>query len=121
MAAHIELGKTGEQIAKEYLIRKGYEILEQNWQFNRKEIDIIARNKGLIIVVEVKTRSSDYFGNPEEAVTVTKQKFLIEAADQYLQQLAYDAEVRYDILSILITKKGCSINHIEEAFIPLID
>jgi putative endonuclease len=117
MAKHNQLGKEGERMAREYLLSENYEILETNWRFKKKEIDIIARKNKLVIFVEVKTRSNDYFGAPEESVTKTKQVFLIEAAEAFMQQLEYLAEARFDIISIVKN----SIHHIQEAFIPLID
>lgn len=121
MAKHIELGKKGELLAVNFLLDKDYQILERNWKYKRKEIDLIARKKNMIIVIEVKTRSSDAYGNPEEAVHRTKQKYLIEAADQYMQQLSFEAEVRYDIISIIHSSEKTNISHIKEAFIPLLD
>lgn len=119
MAKHNDLGNEGEMMAVAYLAKAGYEILETNWRFEKKEIDIIAKKKGLIVVAEVKCRSTDFFGKPEEAVTLTKQKFLIEAADNYLQNLNYEAEVRFDIVSLVINEKKAEIHHIEDAFRPI--
>ncbi len=119
MASHNDLGKNGEKVAVSYLRRNGYRILETNWRCGKREIDIIARKDDLIIVIEVKSRRTDFFGEPEEAVTLKKQKRIITAADFYLQRLDYDAEVRYDIISIVFNKEGPVINHIEEAFRPL--
>jgi putative endonuclease len=119
MAEHNQLGTDGEKLAVEYLQNCGYQILETNWRFEKKEIDIIARKGGLIAIVEVKTRSTDFFGLPEESVTNSKQKFLIDAADEYLQQLDFEADVRFDIISIIKEKNRYSIRHIEEAFRPL--
>ena len=119
MAKHNELGIEGERIAAEYLRQKGYEILETNWRFEKKEIDIIARKDKFIIIAEVKSRSTAYFGKPEEAVTIAKQRLLIDAADHYMQQLDYEAEVRFDIVSIVLNEKTAELHHIEEAFIPL--
>jgi putative endonuclease len=119
MAVHNQLGIEGERLATEFLKGKGYTILETNWRFEKKEIDIIAQNGNIIAIVEVKTRSTDYFGSPEESVTLPKQKFLIEAADEYLQQLDFEADVRFDIVSIIKSGDKVSIHHIEEAFIPL--
>lgn len=119
MAKHNELGIEGERIAVEYLRQKGYKLLETNWRYEKKEIDIIARKGNLIIIVEVKSRSTDFFGKPEEAVTLAKQKLLIEAADYYMQQVDFEAEVRFDIVSIVLNEKTAELNHIEEAFIPL--
>lgn len=121
MAKHNELGKEGEKIAAEFLRRSGYRILETNWRFEKKEIDVIAQKNDLIIIVEVKSRSTDYFGKPEEFVSTDKQRNLIEAADYYLQQLDFEAEVRYDIISIILNEKRAEIHHIEEAFIAQAD
>ena len=118
MARHIELGNEGEALAVDFLRKKNYKILETNWRFEKKEIDIIAQQGSFVVIVEVKSRSTDFFGRPEEAVTLTKQRHLIEAADYYLQQLDFETEVRFDIISVVKNKKKMTINHIEEAFIP---
>lgn len=121
MAVHNILGSEGEKLARAYLEENGYQVIETNWRSGRKEIDIIARKDRLIVVVEVKTRTSDTFKLPEESVTQTKQRMLIEAADTYLQQLDFDAEVRYDIVTIIKTPSDIRIKHIQDAFIPLLD
>lgn len=121
MAEHNKLGIEGEQFAASYLTENGYQILETNWRCGQKEIDIIARKNNTIAIIEVKTRSTEYFGRPEEAVNLSKQRFLITAADVYLQTLNFDANVRFDIITIIKTNSDLKINHIEEAFIPLID
>jgi len=119
MAKHIETGKKGEALAVRFLNLKGYEILETNWRSNHKEIDTIALDKEELVIVEVKTRSTDYFGYPEEAVDAKKQKLLISAAQDYIDKTDWEAGVRYDIVSVLL-KKGEShiIHHITDAFTP---
>jgi len=116
MAEHNELGKEGEKEAIAYLKKNGYEILENNYRFKKAEIDIIALKEELV-VVEVKTRSTDYFGNPEEFVTTKKKKLLVEAIDNYIIEKDLDVEVRFDIIAIL--KKGnlFEVDHIEDAFL----
>ena len=118
MADHNEFGKKGEDIAVEYLQKKGYKILERNWVSGKNEIDIIAREGKYTIVVEVKTRHSNYAGEPETAVTKDKQKSLIRAANAYVRKMNLDDEVRFDIISILVVKGKEQINHIEDAFYP---
>jgi len=118
MAEHNEFGKKGEEIARHYLVGKGYKIMETNWVSGKNEIDIIAREGKYIIVVEVKTRHSNYSGEPETAVTREKQKSLIRAANAYIRMMNIDLEVRFDIISILIIKGKEQINHIEDAFYP---
>lgn len=118
MAEHNEFGKKGEDIAAEYLQKKGYKILERNWVSGKNEIDIIAREGKYVVVVEVKSRHSNYAGEPETAVTKDKQRSLIRAANSYVRKMNMDEEVRFDIISILVVKGKEEINHIEDAFYP---
>ncbi len=118
MAQFHELGKTGEEIASEYLQSKGYKILETNWRKGQLEIDIIALKDDTLIVAEVKTRSTNYFGEPEEFVTRSKQKNLVKAANSYVIFKNFDLEVRFDIISILVRGDQYKVHHIEDAFYP---
>lgn len=117
MAEHNQLGKQGEEVAVRYLQKLGYAIIETNWQKHKFEIDIIAQDKNEIVFVEVKTRTTDYFGTPEEAVTPTKQKHLIEGADFYIQEKEIDLEARFDVVAIVMGNSP-KINHIKDAFYP---
>lgn len=118
MAEHNELGKSGEQIALDFLKEKGYKILETNWHAGKFEIDIIAQTQKQLIVAEVKTRTSNWLQEPEAAVTRDKQRMLVKAADVYVQRHNIDLEVRFDIISIVIAKDKFLINHFEDAFYP---
>lgn len=118
MAEHNELGKSGEQIALDYLKGKGYKILETNWHAGKFEIDIIASTGKQLVVAEVKTRTSNRLQEPEAAVTRDKQRMLVKAADVYVQRHNIDLEVRFDIISIVIAKDKFLINHFEDAFYP---
>jgi putative endonuclease len=120
MAEHNEFGKAGEEIAAEYLKKKGYKILATNWRSARNEIDIIALDKDFLVVVEVKTRHSNFAGEPETAVTRDKQKALIRAANTYIRQNGVENETRFDILSILVVKEQVTVHHIEDAFYPML-
>ena len=120
MAQHNQLGKKGEALAATYLSQKGYEIIEQNWRNAKDEIDIIAIHDNFLVIVEVKTRSTDYFGDPSEAVNDMKQSFLIRAAEEYIIEKEIDLEVRFDIISIILTSSQHRIHHIEDAFYPTI-
>lgn len=119
MADHINTGKLGEEMAVKYLILKAYQILETNWRFGHKEIDIIAKNSNEIVFIEVKTRKSSYYEKPHEAVGMRKQELLIDAAEAFLEEREMDVEIRFDIISILLDKKEPQIEHIENAFTPL--
>ena len=116
MAYHNELGKIGEQLAADYLHRQGYSILERNFIYDKAEIDIIARKEDLIIVVEVKTRNSDFFGDPQDFVTKGKIKLLVKAANEYLVSNELDMEVRFDVIAVLKNKHIEQLEHFENAF-----
>ena len=119
MAEHNDKGLAGEELAAAFLSQNGYAILEKNWQFGREEIDIIARKDNILVVVEVKTRSGSFFGEPEEFVNRQKQRNLIKAANAYIEKNSLELEVRFDIIGIILTGKNHRINHIEDAFHPI--
>ncbi len=117
MAYHNELGKLGEELATQYLLREGYEILERNFVYDKAEIDIIAqKEEGVIVIVEVKTRNSAAFGNPQEFVSKSKIKLLVKAANEYIIDRQLDAEAQFDIIAVLKNKKEERIEHFENAF-----
>jgi len=119
MPAHIELGKRGEQLARTHLETAGYEILDQNWTHARAEIDIIAYKNGLLIFIEVKSRSYNYFGEPEDFVDLRKQRLLARAANEYIYLMNHQGEVRFDIVSVLFAPDDShKLKHIEDAFWP---
>ncbi len=118
MADHNDFGRAGEEIAVNFLKKKGYRILETNWTAGKNEIDIIAMDKDILVVVEVKSRHSSFAGEPETAVTRDKQKALVRAANAFLGKKGMDNEVRFDIVSILVVNGKETINHIEDAFYP---
>lgn len=116
MASHNELGKQGEDAAVDFLQKKGHEILVRNFRYSRAEIDIISKHQGIVIFSEVKTRSSNRFGFPEEFVTKEKVRLMKEAAEEYLYKNHLETEVRFDILSVIIADSKTSIKHIEDAY-----
>ncbi|HFS67056.1 MAG TPA: YraN family protein [Flavobacteriia bacterium] len=117
MAKHYDLGKEGEQLAVTYLIEKGCKILKQNYHFQKAEIDIIAQKADTLICVEVKTRSTDYFGNPQDFIDSKKIKLLVKAMDNYVIANDLDVEVRFDIIAIIKQDNQTKIAHIEDAFL----
>jgi len=121
MAEHNDFGKKGEEMAQKHLRSKGYKIKAVNWRYGKDEIDIVAMHNSFLIIVEVKTRSTNFFGEPEEAVSIKKRKFLVRAADAYINIHNVAEEVRFDIISIVVTGNRWEINHIEDAFYPTIN
>ena len=118
MAEHNDLGKEGEDAACAYLESKGYTIRNRNWRWRKLELDIVAEHQHSLIVVEVKTRRNDLFGNPEEAVTDAKIRHIVRATDAYLKKFCIDFPVRFDIISVTGTIPPFHIEHIEDAFFP---
>jgi putative endonuclease len=100
MAKHNETGSNGETIAENFLKTFGYSVLHRNWRHGRSEIDIIASLGGAVIFIEVKTRSSNQFGFPEDFVDVAKRQRMYAAAEAYSEQYALAAPIRFDLISI---------------------
>ena len=117
MAEHYELGNKGEQLAVNYLINKGYKIVERNWRFQKAEIDIIATKDKILISVEVKTRSTNDFGNPQDFVTPKKIKLMVSAMNEYILNKDLDIELRLDIVAITKDKSSFDIQHFKDAFL----
>ena len=118
MSRQKEIGNWGEEIAQQHLLSLGYEILERNWHFHHYEIDIIARDNDELVIVEVKTRSSDSYEHPSEAVSGRKIRFLINAAEAYIQEKDSDLDTRFDVISILVLGQDFQLEHIKDAFYP---
>ena len=117
MAKHNDLGNIGEHLVVEYLSKNGYTILAQNFYYDKAEIDIIAKkNKETIIVVEVKTRTSNFFGDPQDFVSSSKIKLLIKAANEFTISNDLDVEVQFDIITVIKNKTEEKIEYFENAF-----
>ncbi|WP_299120906.1 YraN family protein [uncultured Winogradskyella sp.] len=116
MAQHNELGKKGEQLAVDFLLKNNYEIIERNYRFDKAEVDIIALKDNILAIIEVKTRSTTDFGNPQDFVKPKQIKNLVKAVDEYVNENDLDIEVRFDIIAIVKEGKGFMIEHLENAF-----
>ena len=116
MSEHNDVGREGEALAANFLQQKGYEIVDRNWRYGPKEIDIVARDGDTMVFVEVKTRSTLAFELPQEAVTKKKMKNLVEAADAYLIQHNIDLESRFDIVAVINGNPPKVIEHLEWAW-----
>lgn len=112
------IGTQGEDLACDFLQKKGYAILERNFRFGKKEIDIIAQKDNTIIFVEVKAGYSKNFGEPQERVTKRKQKQIIDVALSYIQKNDLkETDFRFDVITIKKNKKETSLEHFESAFL----
>jgi putative endonuclease len=112
------LGKWGEVQAAEYLKNKGYRIVEKNYRSEYGEIDLIVRQDNLLVFAEVKARSSEKYGFPEEAVTIKKQARILATAQHYLLTIAdFNGDWRIDVLALVRTKdEETKFRHFENAF-----
>ncbi len=112
-------GAIGEQLACEYLEKKGYSIIERNYRIREGEIDIVAKDGGDIVFIEVKLRNSVVFGYPEEAVGDTKLKRIVKTIKTYLhsERTKYSC-IRFDIISIVCDNSLSTIRHIENIELP---
>ncbi len=105
-----ELGKFGERMAAEYLVLNGYQIVAQNFKCRLGEVDIIGKKDNKIVFFEVKTRTSDQFGLPREAITETKKDHIRKVAAVYMMwEKVTNYEVAFDVIEVYC-------NHIENAF-----
>ena len=115
MAAHNELGKWGEDLATDFLEKKGYEIIERDWKSGHIDLDIIAQEGTTLVVVEVKTRRNRLYGDPEEAVDYKKRLSLRSAINHYVKSHRLGRKVRFDIISIVGTVGSTpEIEHIKD-------
>ena len=117
MALHNELGAWGEKVAREYLLCHGYAIGGENTRIGNYEIDFIAEKDGMIVFVEVKTRST-HFADPLEAVDSRKQARLVRAADEYIRAMNIKLEPRFDIITVIGSPEHFEIEHFPDAFFP---
>lgn len=116
MSDTIRKGQEAESLAAEFLQRNGYEIVERNYRYRRSEIDLIVRKAGWLVFVEVKMRSSNAFGYPEEFVDYQKAKNIVYGAEQYTFENKYEGNVRYDVVAITMRSGKPEIRHFEDAF-----
>lgn len=123
MATHNDLGKWGEEMAVQHLREQGYTILDRDWRFGHRDLDIVARTPdGIVVVfVEVKTRTSDVVSSPHDAVDARKIKSLGAAANAYVKEFQIWDELRFDIISIIGDRSETALlEHMEDAFNPLL-
>lgn len=116
MAHHNELGIKGEQLAVNFLVKSGYTIIERNFRFDRAEVDIIALKENILAVVEVKTRNSTDFGNPQDFLKPKQIQRIIKAVDHYITTNSLSYEVRFDIIAIVKEINDFKIEHLKNAF-----
>lgn len=115
MAKHLETGRQGEEMAAAWLEGQGFVLLHRNWKHSYFELDIVAERDNVLHFIEVKTRTTDTYGHPEEGVTAKKLERLMNAGEEYLHQHPEWKRIQYDVLSIrLFTNKAPEYFFIED-------
>jgi putative endonuclease len=115
MTDKIKTGNKGEELAANFLANKGFEIVARNYRYKHSEIDLIVKKELLLVFVEVKTRRSSAFGEPETFVTPRKVAKVLEGAEQYILENNWHGNIRFDIISVK-TGSTDTLDHFEDAF-----
>lgn len=118
MAESHDLGKKAEEFAAEFLISKGYRMLDRNWRYGHLELDIVCTDGISLIISEVKARRRSIFPHPEDVFTRQQERFIILATEAYIKRYNIAMEVRFDLIAIVFRQDGFEIEHIEHAFYP---
>ncbi|NJB86632.1 putative endonuclease [Lewinella marina] len=114
-----QTGERGEALAQRYLLDHGYTVEARNYRYRRTEIDIIARRDGILVFVEVKTRSSLAFGHPSTFFKPEQQRRISRAASMYMEEVNYEWEIRFDLIAILYrSPTDYQLTHYEDVFFP---
>ena len=114
MTDKIKTGNKGEQLAADFLIQKGFEIVRRNYRFRHSEIDLIVKKDNWLIFIEVKTRSSTSYGQPETFVDRSKVKNIFAAAEEFIYSTDWHGHIRFDIVSVKLGMPP-EIMHFEDA------
>ena len=117
MALHNELGRKGERLAEEYLLRLGYTIMFRNWRHSKYEIDVVAEKDGVLHFIEVKTRGTGNFGLPEESVNKHKLRSMIGAGERFLELHPRFKRIQFDVLAISIVDEEVRYFLIEDVYL----
>jgi putative endonuclease len=118
MAEHNDIGRQAEDLSAEYLIAKGFKILHRNWRYFHKEIDIIAEKDNQLVIIEVKSRFSAGRVTADDLLSSGKQRFIVDAAEAYINKFQIEKETRFDLVIITFSGEGPAVEHIDNAFIP---
>lgn len=117
MSQHNDTGKKGEELSLDFLSRNGFAILHKNWRYRHWEIDVIAEKDGILHFIEIKTRTSESFGFPEENITKKKIQYLMNAATEFLYINPEWKRIQYDALSVLLKNNNVEYYLIEDIFL----
>ena len=121
MAWHNDLGRWGEDVAAKYLEQKGFRVICRDWHYKHLDLDIVVTDDdGLCVIVEVKTRQNEAYADADLAVTPQKVRSLSIAANAFIKSHRIDADIRFDIITIVGTPDSYEVRHVEDAFLPFV-
>lgn len=117
MTSQTRSGTQGEQVAANYLLSKGYQIIERNYRYKRSEVDLVVRKNACLVFVEVKTRTTSRYGFPETFVSNRKRETISTGARRYVEEANWEGNMRFDVVAVMM-KKGLvkEVAHFEDAF-----
>lgn len=118
MTTQRETGDKAEGIAQQFVSKLGYHILDTNWHHGHLELDIVAKDGNELVIIEVKSRNGIRYEHPSEAITNTKIKRIVEAADAYIQEKDIELETRFDVITIIFIGQKFELEHFKDAFYP---
>ena len=118
MSNSYNFGQEAEKRAADYYRNLGFQILQKNYRYRKAEVDLIVQKDNLLVVVEVKARSSTYFGDPQSFVSKKKNQLLVMATDDFIQQRDLAVEVRFDLISFTLERGEWKLEHLPNAFYP---
>lgn len=118
---HWEKGRRAESLAASYLRARGYRIWKTNWRWGKRELDLVTLHHNELVIVEVKARLNNAVNDPAVVVDPAKQRNLVLAADAFIRLHGCCRPTRFDIISIIYSSSGMEIEHIENAFYPMVD
>lgn len=117
MSDKIKIGNIGETLAAKFLAAQGYEIVTRNFRFGRSEIDLIVKRDNWVLFVEVKTRGSNEYGEPEDFVSVAQMNRIYQAAEEWIFATDWQGDIRFDIVTVKLGTgtEDAVIEHFEDA------
>lgn len=118
MVSTREIGEIAEGLAQQHLLKLGYKIKDTNWYHGHLELDIVAQDGNELVIVEVKSRNGIRYEHPSEAVTNSKIKRIVEAADAYIQEKNIELETRFDVITVIFIQQKFELEHFKDAFYP---
>jgi len=113
-----DAGRRAEQLAAGYLRARGYYIWKTNWRWGKKELDLVAIHRGLLVVVEVKSMVGNRVNHPREVVDGQKQRNIILATEGFIRRYNSSRPTRFDVIAVVYHGGGVDIEHFENAFFP---